>query len=252
MAYGDLPVADAAGKTVLDRVSTLVTRWRAFRDGFLTASPVNYSIPQLDIGVEAALTVTWTANRTIRTTAQTARDTARIAVSDCQKEIETETRILTILQKDVDYLQTAARAVEGITDLATPSYTAGTSYGTQTITLVGGSPTMVGGAGFLVATTGVSGQFTVVQQNYTASPTYSGSTREFVRANAIGYYTLQAQKEYDLGAQRDLLRALSIRCARTTSELRDAETALRTAQVNEDSSLAAIIAVCPTFDPASV
>ena len=252
LAYADLPVANAAGKTILDRVSTLVTRWREYRDGFRTASPVNYSLPQLDIGVEAALKADWQSKRTARILAQTVRDTARQAVTDCQRDIATETRILTLLQTDVDYLQRAKRSVEAITDLATPSYVASTSYGTQSVALVGSSPTFPGGAPFSLITTGISGQFTVTKLEYTASPTYSGSTRNFVRENAIGYYTLQAQKESDLASQRDVLRSLSGRCAQTRSELDDSEVALRTAQNVEDAALAAIIAVCPTFDPTSV
>ena len=251
LSYADLPVATAAGKTVLDRVSTLVTRWRAYQSGFQTASPVDYALPQLDIGVEAALKAEWTGLKAARVTAQTARDTARTAVAACQSDIAIETRILTLLQRDVDYLQTAARSVELITDAATTYYTAGASYGTQTVTLVGGSPTFPGGHPYSLITTGISGQFTVNLLEYGATPTYSGSTREFVRANPIGYYALQAEKESDLAAQRDVLRQLSIRCARTASDLQDAETALRAAQTREDAALAAIIAVCPTFDPTS-
>lgn len=252
LAYSDLPVATAAGKTVLDRVSTLVTRWRAYRDGFQTSSAVNYSLPQLDIGVEAALKADWTTKRTSRVSAQTARDVARQAVTDCQTDVAVETRILTILQTDVDYLERAKRSVEGITDLATPTYVASTSYGTQAVTVVGGSPTFPGGLPFSLITNGLSTQYTVTKLEYSATPTYSGSTRNFVRENAQGYYALLSQKESDLAAQRDILRSLSIRCARTASDLHDAEAALRAAQTAEDSALAAIIAVCPTFDPTSV
>ena len=249
LAYADLPVATAAGKTVLDRVSALVANWRAYKADFLTSSPVNYNLPQLDIGVEAALKADWTGHKTARVAAQAARDTARTAVTSCQSDIAIETRILTLLQKDVDYLQAAARSVEAITDAATPTSTSGASYGIQTVTLVGGSPTFTGGSPYSFVTNGISGQYTVTQLVYGATPTYAGSTRQFVRANATGYYALQTQKEYDLTAQRDLLRQLSIRCARTNSDLQDAETALRTAQAREDAALAAVIAVCPTFDP---
>ena len=252
LAYADMTVADAAGKTVLDRVSTLVTRWRDFRDGFRTTVAVNYSLPQLDIGVEASLRASWITCRTTRGLSQTARDTARDAVASCQAEIAVETRILTILQQDVDFLQTAARSVELITDTAGPTYTAGASYGTQAVSLVGGSPAFTGGAPYSFAITGTLGQYTVTKLEYGALPVYIGSTREFVRSNANGYYTFQTAKEFDLTAQRDVLRSLMIRCARTSSDLRDAEIALRTAQTNEDAALAAILAVCPTFDPTSI
>ncbi len=216
--YEDSVTATAAYKTIIDRVSQLVTDWIKYRDGFIPTVPPfeDYTLPNVSIGVEAELRAAYTTARDARIAAETNRDAAQKAKDDCTTSCACKKEKLAILFSDVSFLQATNDYVTTLVENATATV----------------SPPTVG---------------------VTAIVTQSSVVKTFILGgDSRSLASLLSRKKTELAAQQVLTNACDVECARLSDVLAAAITSLTNAQAIEATALAAILVVCPTFDPTSV
>jgi hypothetical protein len=223
--YDDAVTATAAFRTIVDRVSQLVTQWIQYRDGFLPNPPPfqDYSLPQVSIGVESELTAAFVAARTARQQAEDARDEAQRARDDCSASYAFDVKLLQVLQADVAALQATLDAVAPMAEAAT-----------AVLVLTGGT------------TLNPPGTYTInISQTTVVKSFVQGSDPRSVK-------TLYQQKINAMITQNQLVAQEAATCQQREQDLRAAQAAVTTAQAAEAAALAAVVAVCPTFNPATV
>ena len=107
MVYDNVTTADAAAKQIIDRVSALVTEWRSFNSDFATNPYQDYNLPSPGASVESARTAIYVDKRNARTTAEAARDAAKLAKEACIRDCEADKVIYDFLAYDVSFLDQA-------------------------------------------------------------------------------------------------------------------------------------------------
>ena len=107
MVYDNVTTADAAAKQIIDRVSALVTEWRSFNSDFATNPYQDYNLPSPGASVESARTAIYVDKRNARTTAEAARDAAKLAKEACIRDCESDKVIYDFLAYDVSFLDQA-------------------------------------------------------------------------------------------------------------------------------------------------
>ncbi len=216
--YTDVATANAAYRTLVDRVSQLVADWVSFRDTFTPVVPPyqDYTLPQVSIGVENELKAAYTAAKQARQSAETTRDAAKKAKDDCALKDQLNAARRSDLDADIAFLSSTVTTVTGIDENASAVV----------------SP----------ATPGVSA---IVTQTHLA--------RDFVLGtDPRSLATLLAKKRASLTALSAAMAAEAVVCGQLTDALLSSQAALAQAQAAEAAALAAVLAVCPTFDPATV
>jgi hypothetical protein len=211
----------------LDRLSTLVTDWRDASSALITNPYQDYPLPQSNLGVETQLANAFAALKKARLEAEAKRDKAQADKNACEIGCASDKKIYDFLVTDVAFLERAKQIVQGITEgFTTP----------PVLNLTGG--------------TSLSPPAT-----YTITATSSQTAKEFVLAQ--GSFTGSTDSYETMLLQKRILRdqylakvlECDTRCAQLGTALAVAQNGVDGAKNAENTALAAVLAVCPTFNP---
>lgn len=117
--YTTQVTAQAAYKTLLDRLSQLVVDWRSYNATFLTAPSQNYTLPLVGASVESEYTALYVTAKAATTAARTVRETAQAAVEACGLQDALLDSILNILLTDVSFLELAKSKISALAETGT-------------------------------------------------------------------------------------------------------------------------------------
>ena len=224
--YDNVTTADAAAKQIIARLSTLTTDWRSFNTEFSTNPYQDYTLPQVGISVESERTAVYITKRNVRIEAEATRDAIQVQKTACERDCTADQKIYDFLVVDVAQLQQARSIVLG---------QANGTYNSFTI-----APAILTPAGPFVVTlaTTDSRDFALQQGIFSA--------------NNASYQAMLTRKTSELSVYAEKVRACEATCAALGAQLLEAQQVVDAATAAERAALADVIAVCPTFDPASV
>lgn len=227
LVYSNLTTATAAYKTFIDRLSTLVTDWRLATGGFVTTPSTDYPLPQVNAGVEAQAVAGYDTAKAARVTAEAARDAAQTAKDACEVGCTGDKLVYAFLVADVAFLEQAKQIVQGLTEGFQSS---------PTLNLTGGT-TLTG------------------PQTYTITAAFSQFVKDFDLGQGAyagaptTYEALLLQKRALRATYAAKVQTCAETCAALAAALAAAQLAVDTARASETGALAAVLAVCPTFNP---
>lgn len=222
--FTNLQTADAAYRQIVSRLSTLVTDWRQAQSSFNTSPYEDFTLPNGSLSVGAVRVATYTTAKSARTNAETARDAAQAAYDAATANCASERAIHALLAADVLFLERARQRVNAITETAT-----------GTLVLTGGT------------TLTAPGTYTI-----TTTPASLAKTFALNGADAESYEALLASKRAQLVSYEATIAACANNLADLNSRLREAQNTVDAARAAENSALADVLSVCPTFSPGSV
>jgi hypothetical protein len=231
LLYDNVTTADAAAKQIVDRLSTLVTEWRSFNTNFATNPYQDYQLPQVGISVESQRIAVYTAAKNARLAAEAARDAAKLDKEACERDCAADKVIYDFLAYDVAFLEQADAAMTAITEGFAPPG--------PTLTLTGGTTLTPPGTYTIAATASTNAKSFALQ-----SGIYGSDPRS--------YRALLVKKRSDLATYASRVRECTDRCATFAATLLTAQQNVDAATAAERAALAAVTAVCPTFDPSTV
>ena len=214
LLYDNITTADAAYKQIIARLSTLVTEWRSAFTSFATNPSQLYPLPQASASVESERTAVYVSARNARLTAEAARDAAVTAASGCDQDCVAKRTIYDFLVADVSFLQTAKTVVQGITET-------------------------VSGGGLPPGTASTNAKDFVLRGG-----SYAPDGRS--------YDALLATKITQRDAFARQVAACQAECQSLANAALTAQNTVNSALSVERAALAAVYAVCPTFDPTTV
>lgn len=226
LIYDNVTTADAAAKQVIARLSTLTADWRTYNTEFSTNPYQDYTLPQPGISVESERTAVYVAKRDARVTAEATRDSLQTQKTACERDCAADKKIYDFLVVDVAQLQQARSIVLG---------QANGTYSAFTI-----APAILTPAGPFVVTLATT------------------DTRDFAlqaglfSGNSASYQAMLTRKTSELSVYAEKVRVCEANCALLGAQLLEAQQVVDAATTAERAALAEVIAVCPTFDPASV
>lgn len=215
LLFDSATTAEAAYRTILDRLSQLVIDFRAFRARFYTSSTppfyAQYTLPVTGQSVESLLIDTYRTTRTARVAAETERDGIQQELDDCRATGQLdETRLGDVLA-DIGFLERAH-------DLVTAMVETGTVVGCT------------------------SGAPTIVFNNIVKTFVLNGADATSYEALLNSKRTQRASLTASVNAHRD-------ECNAVAQRLLDNQNRVNAARQVEEAALAAVLAVCPTFTP---
>lgn len=213
--YKNLTTANAAYKTMLDRLSELVLAYRKYRDDFSTTPSTTYTLPRTGQSVEDEYVAAYTAAKQVTKSAKEARDTAQLAYDECLAARSAQASVLAVLTPLVSRLEAARQKVQVLTE--TGSLIGGSCATPPTISFNNVVKTFCLNAGDSVS-------YEAMLQDYRAQLT-------------------SAQGSYEIS---------TVQCSARQQALQSAENTVRTAEAAEGAALADVMRVCPTFDPRTV
>lgn len=227
LLYDNLTTAEAAFQTFIDRLSTLVKDWRD-ASGLLVTNPYqDYNLPQSEIGVEAQLAKAFADAKQKRLDAETQRDKAQSDKDECEVGCKTDKAIYDILVADVAFLERAKQIVQGITESFTTDPVLNLTFGTTLTT---------------------PGTYTITATNSQKAKDFALNQGSFA-GTPESYDALLTQKRILRDQYLAKVRDCDTRCAQLGTVLAIAQNAVDGARNAENTALAAVLAVCPTFNP---
>jgi hypothetical protein len=259
--YTDIELAVQAKQAISQRIDTAVNTWYTYKESFKEVPPlVPTDHPTTDEEYLQTLTNLYKDAIAARQAAEAAALAASETVKDSEAAAAAAAQIVSIYQKEVEFCQTARVTYwngtpgvkSGVSALSSASQTffnAGkAAYNTYngmgdvypvctSAPLTWQYDLWTALRAMETALTGTNGWST--SEPYMAQLDTAFNT--FCSGASTGYATAVADKN---------VKDLAVANAQTAKEKADASVA--TAQANEDAALAAIKAVCPTFDPSSV
>lgn len=225
--YDGLSTAAAAYHAFLDRLSALVAEWRAASGALITSPYQDYPLPQDASGAEAQLAAAFAAAKGKRVAAEAARDAARDAKEACERDCAADTLVYDVLVADVAYLERARQVVLGLTEgFAAP----------PALVLLGGTA--------LTA----PGTYTIAGAPSTRAKDFALGQSAFA-GSADTYEALLARKRTARDLYAGKVRDCATRCALLGTALALAQNAVDGTRAVETGALAAVVVVCPTFNP---
>jgi hypothetical protein len=224
LLYTTVTAAEAAYRTLNARLSQLVLDWRKFRTAFATNPSQDYTLPQLSVSVEDDLTKAFAAAKKARLAAEAKRDDLQTQKNACAQQDAANSAVYDLLAADIEFLTRAKQRVQATTETGNP-----------VLNLAPGTT--------VTPPTG-----------YTLGVTFNNVTRAFCvnASDAESYEALLVQKRAKLDALAATLAAHDAACGLVTRQLLDAQNAVNAARTVENTSLATLLAVCPTFDASTV
>jgi hypothetical protein len=256
--YTDIELAVQAKQAISQRIDTAVNTWYSYKEDFRETPPlVPTDHPTTDEEYLQTLTNEYKAAIAARQAAEADAVAAAEAVKDAEAEAAAAAKLVQIYQAETTFCQTANKTYwlgtpgvkSGVSALSSASKTFFNAIKSLYNTYSGGYtyPAHPGSGEFFDMWSALS----VMEAALTGTGGWSTSEpymslldtalSDFCAAATLGYSTAVNEKNN---------KDLAVANAQTAKEKADASVA--TAQANEDAALAAIKAVCPTFDPSSV
>lgn len=213
LLYDTITTADAAYRTILARLSSMVDEYRQYMNTFSTNPSQNYILPQPDISVESQYTDVYRAKKAATKEATTARDAKAAELQQCEEQGAADRTILEFLISDIAFLQEQIALVTNMT---------------ETGTIIGGTPPI----GTI--------SFNNVVKSFILGPSEQSSQ------------TLLNTKQALYEVKRQAVQAHDAICRGLQDEVAAAEVAVTQAQREETAALGQLLRICPTFNPNSV
>jgi hypothetical protein len=242
--YTDLEVAVQAKQAISQRVDTAINTWYTYTTEF--ESP--YPLPVIDHPITdeeylQTLTNAYKAAVTAREAAEAAAVLAQAQVTIALADAAAAAAMIQIYQNETTFCQTARSSywmgspgiLSGVSALSSASQAFYSSINALYIS----DPITY--AALLAPLNLMSGQMAA----WLATEPYM-SMMDVVLAT----FCSGASTGYSIAVTNKVTKDIAVANAQTAKEQADASVA--TAQANEDAALAAVKAVCPTFDPSSV
>lgn len=233
VSYDTLEVANTAAKTFKDRINALITSWVSFSTDFLAVDPTPaiYFLPSVDVSHKTALINAYAVAKQDRYQKQLAKDGAQADLDTAQKRY-VYCNNLFLSFKDVD--NSSSTVINDVTAVVNNfnglSAASNLFYGFNA-----GPPTPPHGAEMAAALATAATQAT-------AMTTYIN-----VDCSSLTSYV----SDYRSHRQTDVTNATTtVNTAQST--FNTATQALTLAQATESAALAAVLAICPDFDPKSI
>lgn len=228
--YDNVTTAQAAAQSVVDRLSTLVTEWRSYNTQFATNPYADFALPQVNASVEAQRTAVYVEKRDARVAAEAAQAAAQAAKDACVRDCASDKAIYDFLAYDVAFLEAARATVNGLTEV----------FGSgPTLNLTGGTTLTAPSTYTITATASTRAKDFVLGAN-----SYSG--------NSNTYEALLIKKRSELVQYAAKVRTCEANCANLGAALLTAQQTTDAARSAEQTALANVIAVCPTFNASTV
>jgi hypothetical protein len=271
--YPDLTTASQARLMISTRINELINNWILYRDSFMANSGEIQYFPTTDPEVEQHLTEIYVTTRDARVVAEEDLATATTDLTLAEKDSATAQATYEIYKKEqvfcqkthlVDWVALDGALTPYISAVSTFLTNSKTDFVTlANIALAAVSPPVLYlpvvwhpipyheaalASLSLAWTNWISAidNMTTVREAYN---TTGASARTAVGADLLAFCqtaAMQVAASYNAKVAADSLVADAVLTKK------EAEAALAFAQQAEDAALAAVIAVCPTFDPASV
>lgn len=229
VSYSDIQTANTAATTFVNRVSALISSWITFESEFYAPvpSPATYTLPTVDPSQSQALINAYAAAKQAGYVQQQTSTAANAALTAAQSDYTYKSNLL----------PGVATFVTSTTQVQTEFNTTVTQFGTlrtagQTFYAVNTGGT--GATTFLTALTNA-----LAQQG--AMPGYLTDATTAV-TNATAYQTAR---------MNDLTASATALTAAQNTQITQAQ-ALTAANALTAAALAAVLAVCPDFDPTTV
>lgn len=116
ITYTDQVTADAGYRQILSRLSDLTVSWRAFLASFETAPSTTYTLPVVDVSVEAERKGLYAATVVARKAAEALLNTAQSAYDACITDCGTDRALHEMLVRDVASLERARTRTSAISE----------------------------------------------------------------------------------------------------------------------------------------
>jgi hypothetical protein len=263
--YPDLTVAAQAKSAISTRINELINNWLIYRDQFMKNDGVNQFFPSSDPAFEQTLIDNYASAKEARIAAEAEVVTATAELALAEKDVTNAKAVYDIYKLEVDFCQKSYVVDWNALNLAlTNLLGAETNFVSSSKTSYCGLATLALGVPVTwpptdaqrIALAAISGAYTTwysaittfesMQNSYntTGAPARSAINTEF------GTYSTTAASKLAWAYNNVTYMESAASDAVTTKK--EAEAALAAAQKAEDAALAAVMEVCPTFDPASV
>lgn len=214
LLYDTLVTADAAYRTILDRLSTLVNDYRQYMNTFATNPSQNYPLPQTSVSVESEYEAIYREKKTATKDATETRDARASDLENCEEDGAATRTILEFLVSDIAVLQQQIALVTNMT---------------ETGSLIGGT-----------CTTSPTISFNNVVKTFILGPATESSQTLLTTKQALYQVKLQEQQAHE------------VQCQVYREQLAAAEAAVTQAQRAEAAALGQLLRICPTFNPNTV
>jgi hypothetical protein len=229
VSYSDIQTANTAATTFVDRVSSLVSAWILFDSEFYapTAMPASYTLPVVDASQSQALINAYATAKQAGYAQQQVSNAANAALTAAQADYTYKSSLLTGI----------ATVVSGATKVQTELGTTVTQFGVL----------YAAGQTFYAANTGGTGASTFLAA-LNAANSQQGAMPGY---NADAAAAAAAATAYQTARTNDVSASATALAAAQNNQITQAQ-ALTAANALTAAALAAVLAVCPNFDPTSV
>lgn len=256
--YTDIELAVQAKQAISQRIDTAVNTWYTYKAEFKEVPPlVPSDHPTTDEEYLQTLTDAYKAAMEARKAAEAAAAAAAEAVKDAEAAAAAAAQIVQIYETETTFCQTAYKTYwsgapglkSGLTALATGS----NNFFNDIVDWFNANTGTHGGhfPGTPPSDPAWTDCYTALGVMQTTLTSWmSASSYVSLLDTALANFCAGAATGYSAAVNDKNNKDLDVANAQTAKEKADASVA--TAQANEDAALAAIKAVCPTFDPSSV
>jgi hypothetical protein len=213
ITYPDVVTATAGFQTIVARLSDLVVAWGQASGTFNTNPSQDYPLPQTATSVESQLIATYQAQVAVLQTAQAARDAAQAALTSQIQTCTSNRTIYQLLTSEVSFLQQALNIISGLHAFTTPP----------------------------------PGAWTI------SDPAHDFATGTGMYAgNPTTFAALLVQKQAAQTQYQALVRDCTAQVQTLQTSLLQAQATVNSAQTNVNAALAAVLSVCPSFNPVTL
>lgn len=214
--YADLTIATQARSAIATRINELINDWVLYNDTFIVNNGIDQLFPSADPALEETLTAAYADAKTARKAAEVDLVTAATELLLAEKDVTNAKAIYNIYKLEVEFCQKTRMTDWYNLDNALTALLVDPTFvdPAKTIYITNGQPARIAVAADLLS----------FSQNAAAKISWSYNN----------------------------VNAMESLAADAVTTKKEAEASLAAAQKAENAALAALMAVCPTFDPASV
>lgn len=219
--YADLPTANAAFQTIIERVSTLATDWYSYNSTFMLPTYQDYNIPVSSIGIRTTTQAAYYAARDVRVAAEAALATITVTKANAELKLAYDRQLLGFLDEAVTRMSTGLTTINEKNEAATATLMPSWSV----------PPTPANGYSIIVTQTAIA------------------KTWALNGGDPASFQSVYAWLLGLLNAQRVTVTAQVATVATVTQQYTASELAVEAARTTEEAALAAARTACPIFTP---
>jgi hypothetical protein len=214
--YPDLTIATQAKSAIATRINELISDWVLYHDTFIVNNGIDQLFPSADPALEETLTAAYADAKSARKAAEIELVAADTELTLAEKDVANAKTVYGIYKEEVDFCQKTRSTDWLLLDNALTALLADVSF------------------------------VDPAKANYLAN---GQPARVAVSADLLSFSQNAAAK---VAASYNNVTTTESLAADAVTNKKEAEASLAAAQKAEAAALAALMAVCPTFDPSSV